>query len=387
MKTFVTMIAALLALATAPEHLCGYSSVFPKGTTVHDPAKAYAGYTLYCTTIDNDPRCVVMVDMDGNLVNTWNVPKCRLGCNLQPLANGNILTFAVIDEADTALAELDWNSNILWSYHDSVHHRLHHDFERLSNGNTIILCHEIREVPQISRKGIVDDYILEIDPQGNVLWEWYTHEHFEALGLSAEALELIYEQGRDWTHTNSIQSLPANPLGDPRFKEGNILVSQRNTSVVFIIDRPSGDIVWKTDPNQGISLGQHNTQLLRPGQVGAGGILMFDNGGIAGYPEQARLYSRVIEIDPFSFEKLWEYNGYHSGQNAFSFFSPLMSGAQRLPNGNTLICEADTGRLFEITRDKEIVWEYINPYFHPEKTGESNEVYRAWRVEFDWAGR
>jgi len=61
---------------------------------------------------------------------------------------------------------------------------------------------------------------------------------------------------------------------------------------------------------------------------------MFDNSGTAGYPLQARLYSRVIEIDPFSFEKLWDYNGYHSGQTAFSFFSPLMSSAQRLPNGN-----------------------------------------------------
>jgi len=87
------------------------------------------------------------------------------------------------------------------------------------------------------------------------------------LGLSPEALGLIYEQGRDWSHTNSIHSLPANPLSDPRFKEGNILVSQRDTSIVFIIDRPSGDIVWKTDPNQGISLGQHSPQLLRPRQV------------------------------------------------------------------------------------------------------------------------
>jgi|GEM_PF-4200772 len=171
MKALLVPMVVLLALVTTQDDLCGYSTVFPKGTTIHDPAKVCADYTLYCTTIDPNPRCVAMVDMDGNLVNTWNVPKCRLGCDLQPLDNGNILTFVVIDEANTALAELDWNSNVLWFYHDSVHHQLHHDFERLANGNTIILCHEICEVPQISQRGIVNDYILEIDREGNNLWE------------------------------------------------------------------------------------------------------------------------------------------------------------------------------------------------------------------------
>ncbi len=38
-----------------------------------------------------------------------------------------------------------------------------------------------------------------------------------------------------------------------------------------------------------------------------------------------------------------------------------MSGANRLPNGNTLICESVDGTIFEVTPKKETVWKYVNP--------------------------
>jgi hypothetical protein len=54
---------------------------------------------------------------------------------------------------------------------------------------------------------------------------------------------------------------------------------------------------------------------------------------------------------------VWMY-GSRSGQN---FFSHIGSGAQRLPNGNTLICADTEGHIFEVTADGDLVWEYINP--------------------------
>ncbi len=48
---------------------------------------------------------------------------------------------------------------------------------------------------------------------------------------------------------------------------------------------------------------------------------------------------------------------------AWNFFSPRMGNAQRLPNGNTLITESSFGRFFEVTREGEVVWEYVNPFF------------------------
>ena len=111
--------------------------------------------------------------------------------------------------------------------------------------------------------------------------------------------------------------------------------------------------------------------------AGEGNVLVFDNGGWAGYgapnpgsinglDNALRDYSRVIEFNPVSLQVVWQYpppaKGPLTAMNIFGFYSPLISSAQRLPNGNTLITEGTNGRLFEITRDYECVWEYINPF-------------------------
>ena len=63
--------------------------------------------------------------------------------------------------------------------------------------------------------------------------------------------------------------------------------------------------------------------------------------------------------------------------------APFISSAQRLPNGNTLITEGSDGRVFEVTREHEIVWEYICPYRTAEN-GKMNFVYRAYRAPYEW---
>jgi hypothetical protein len=67
----------------------------------------------------------------------------------------------------------------------------------------------------------------------------------------------------------------------------------------------------------------------------------------------------VVEVDPNTNQIKWEY----LGQPPISFFSTNISSAERLPNGNTLTCEGAPGRIFEVTLNQEIVWEYINPFF------------------------
>ena len=93
--------------------------------------------------------------------------------------------------------------------------------------------------------------------------------------------------------------------------------------------------------------------------------------------------SRVIEVDPRTKTVEWEY----ADEMRTAFFSPYMGAAQRLWNGNTLITESATGRLFEVTRGGEVVWEYVIPYFaeYPEEAarryvpGHHNSVFRAYR--------
>ena len=84
--------------------------------------------------------------------------------------------------------------------------------------------------------------------------------------------------------------------------------------------------------------------------------------------------SRVIEVDPRTNETVWEYRD----TPPYNFFSPYISGARRLANGNTLITEGMFGRMFQVTPDGEVVWEYVNPRFHTAPNGaEVNQVFRA----------
>lgn len=101
-----------------------------------------------------------------------------------------------------------------------------------------------------------------------------------------------------------------------------------------------------------------------------------------------RYWSRVLEINPVTLEVVWQYDFYKTGKwlaQHFSqnFFSPFVSFAQRLPNGNTMITEGDSGRIIEVTRDYETVWEYISPYNegHPKVR---TLLYRSYRVPYEW---
>jgi len=103
-----------------------------------------------------------------------------------------------------------------------------------------------------------------------------------------------------------------------------------------------------------------------------GNITLFANGTST----TTNPFSRVIELDPRTHKIVWEYRG----KPSYTFFSPHISGAQRLLSGNTLICEGQWGRLFEVTPENEIVWEYISPFMGPDLNGDpSNEVFRAYR--------
>jgi hypothetical protein len=147
----------------------------------------------------------------------------------------------------------------------------------------------------------------------------------------------------DIFHTNTVEVLDGR-LADrlPAFREGNVLICIRELDNIAVIDMDSEKVVWGTE---GPWLKQHQPTVLPDGRM-----LIFDNGGSRGA-------SRVMELDPVTREIVWVYKGDIS--NTFS--SPQCGSNSRLPNGNTLISETDRGRAFEVTRDREIVWEYINP--------------------------
>ena len=62
-------------------------------------------------------------------------------------------------------------------------------------------------------------------------------------------------------------------------------------------------------------------------------------------------------------------------------YAPIISGAQRLPNGNTLICSGVQGRVLEVTPDGRIVWDLRSQYLGDAEFGDvpANSLYRAVR--------
>jgi len=377
MKATIGSLALIAVLLVTGINAQAFPTVYPTGRTIYDPQNAYNGYTLYFTRGDPQHR-VLLIDMQGDIVHSWNRPGYTLGY-AEPLLNGNVLIKAYKQGVGSGLVELDWESNVVWEFFDENHSFIHHDFERLENGNTLILCKQHIDVPEISSETLEDDYIIEVNPQGIIVWEWHTYEHFDEFGFTAEAKQLIADAGGDWAHANSINCLP----GSISRKE-LILVSQRKTNTIFVLSKDTGEIVWQIGPNDNQTLGQHNAQMIPEDLPGANNILVFDNGGIVGYPMEARLYSRVVEINPWSKKTVWKYQANNSGLSNLTFFSSIVSGAQRLPNGNTLIVEGENGRFFEVTRDFEIVWEYVSPFFFWLNNVYINKVYRAHRVGLDW---
>ena len=126
--------------------------------------------------------------------------------------------------------------------------------------------------------------------------------------------------------------------------------------MIFILDKQTKQVLWRAIYNQipGNLEGPHT-----PMMTSRGNIIVLDNG-------RYRKWSRIISIDPINLNITWEYKT----ENPEDFFSLSQSSVQLLPNNNLLVTESEKGRVFELTPDKEIVWEY----YHPEKQSTSNST-------------
>ena len=348
------------------------------GVTIHNPSKAYAGPTLYAQSFasyrkEGEPaHPIYLVDMEGNIIHTWEVDlSLQSYCRLLPNSN---LIYPTHDRSDVdrgrcGLTEVDPDGNVVWHYRC----RPDHDFQVLENGN--LLVHTITENvwPALGPEMKRQPYMIEVTRDKELVWEWRGEEHLDELEalLAPEAWAFLMERAIgqfafDWAHNNTLQVIPPNATydqdlaasGSSRFKPGNIFFSYRSVDVIGVIEKETGQIVWAWGP--GVIDGQHKPHMLPNGNV-----LIYDNGTLRGY-------SRVIELNPLTERIEWEY----VGDPPESFFSGFISGAQRLPNGNTLICEGANSRFFEVTPENEIVWEFTNPYDTP--TSQHN-VYRCLR--------
>jgi len=351
------------------------ASMSIKGLTYYNSEKACAGVTLFSPV---DGTGIWLIDMLGRVISYWEMGY-KPGCYGELLPGGRLLyggkvedgPLADLEGAGGVLLEVDWEGKVLWEYKDPY---LHHAFYRMRNGNTLVLKwvnvpSEIAAkveggIPGSEREGVMwGDAIQEISPDGKVVWEWIGHEHLDP---SPDAICPICPRST-WTHINSVVELP----------DGNVLANFMKTNTIAIIDKKTGNIKWRWGADE---LGHpHCLSILDNGN-----ILLFDNGLHASGVFVG--FSRVLEVDPDTGKTVWLYGSWGDVQ---TFYSPIISSCQRLPNGNTLICEGTRGRLFEVTGDGELVWEYING-LPPHETSpiESKHcpVYAAYRYEIGYSG-
>jgi hypothetical protein len=205
---------------------------------------------------------------------------------------------------------------------------------------------------------LLGDDLVEIDSTGREVRRVETWRLYDPKKDPICPLE-----GRiEWTHVNSVD---VNAAGD-------IVISCRNNSRVSIINA-EGAMTWNYGAPH--TAHQHHATF-----VGDGHVQIFDNGM---HRVRGMSTSKVIEVNPADDEVVWSY----AGQPAEQFFSGHISGATRLPNQNTLICEGTSGRLFEVTRGGEVVWEWWNPVYNTRPTGDSmGWLFRTYRYPLDFPG-
>jgi len=349
------------------------------GVVLHDPGRAYPGYNLYCSRTTPYAH---LFDMGGEIVHSWTYAGADTAIweHAVMLRNGDLLVIRKM----SSLIRLDWDSNLLWETPMEVHHEI----TPLPDGTIYTIARGIKE-----HRGFTTRFpsIVRLSADGRVLERWSTYDHLEDIkagfdqrsfmdtilddilgrGDSTLADNVIRQPGLfrlkatreyyDYLHLNTITRIPETSLSgiDARFMPGNLLICFRNVNQIGILTGADKHVLWSWGEGE-LQWPHHPTMLDN------GNILIFDNG-------VQRHYSRVIELEPLSEEIVWEYKA----DPPLSFFTSQRGSAQRLPNGNTLICDGNGGRAFEVDASGRTVWEWFNPDI---EKGRREQVYRITRL-------
>lgn len=364
------------------------------------------------TRIDGDDRLVAeIIDLDGSSIHRWDIdwfaiwpdathlpsevqPRSAPGCQIHGAAlmpNGDV----VFNFDYLGLVRIDRAGSVVWRLPYQTHHSIHvHD-----DGN-LWVCgqrrRDDRETVFPYRKPLWDEStILEVSPAGEILNEWSIEDILRKndraglLGLSRGFVNGYAQQ--DILHMNDVELFPAS-MEEGFFEHDDILISLRNISTIFVMERDTlrikfistGQMIWQHDPDfvDGDRIAVFdNRGGATDGYAPASRILMFDMAsslnpifsrndnaspfssvGLAPLPLSGALRSLPSQGGPrgrFDSTNL-PAQVVFEGDAATPFYTDIMGKHQWLPNGNVLITESTAGRAFEINANGEIVWQYIN---------------------------
>jgi len=344
---------------------------------------------------------------------------------------------------------VDWNNNTVWSYEiNTEDHISHHDAVMMPNGNLLVLTWKLvyeedliawgRDPQEIAQeKYMWSERIMEIKPLGaddaEVVWQWNIYDHYvqdfdstkanygvvnshpELFDLNLPELNSSNSNStRDWNHFNAIDY---NPELD------QILISVRNSDEIWILDHSTtteeaaghqggtygkgGDILFRwgnasayktAEVSDQKLFGQHGVHWITEGSD-LGKIMIYNNGNGRPGPD----FSQIDVLEPaqqepgFYIQNPGLPNGptnaitIYGSESGEDFYSPYLSNAQSLPNGNTLINAGSPGTIFEINEERKVVWEYIIPLFgdFPATQGQNinnNSNFRAYKYASTYSG-
>ena len=417
--------------------------------TISLTEEAYDGYTLFSSY-----KNTFLINNCGQVINQWSSDYLP-GHSVYILPNGNLIRAGRKDTSTITFGGVggivemfDWDGNLVWEFvYSSDEHRLHHDIYPMPNGNILVLAATVmsneetilagRDPNLVSGAGILyNEQILEIKPIGtndySIEWEWNFNDHliqdyddtknnYGVIEEHPEKLDINFLNDRipaeNWLHVNSIQY-------DETLDQ--IVISSRNLSELFIIDHSTtteeasgdtggtygkgGDFLYRwgnpaayrqgNEDNRTL-FGQHFPHIIKPGLKDEGKIILFNNG-----TDREPAFSEVMIFSaPTTSPGIYTYEpdssyGPEAAEFTYSsnednnFTSGILSGAIRLPNENLLICDGNSGRLFEITATNDIVWNYIIPMNNT--TGEissqgdvlesGNSTFRGIKYSTDYEG-
>ncbi len=332
-----------------------------RGVVVLDRERAAPGVNVFC--VEGRPGGLVM-DLEGRTLERVRDPRsekenCRL---LEPFEDGYLML-----TREGSVLGVDRDSRLLFEHRGTFHHDA-----VMADGRLWALSEELRYDSGLSLLRPVEDNLLQVLEPGGELERSIS---FAEMTLADPALRAAVE-ARPMRYPGSLKSKIYNAntvevldrdvvrAGRTLFRRGQVLICVRNVDLIGVLDPETRRFVWSWGPGE-LEHPHH------PSLLDNGNLLIFDNGRYQGR-------SRVIELDPFTNEIVWEY----TGSPPESFYSQSRGAAQRLANGNTLITESNKGRVFEVTPAGEIVWEY----FESTTRGDGGDaleratIYRMMRV-------
>jgi len=339
------------------------------GVTLHNETQCADGINIYNSY---GLAGAYLLDMSGTILHRWLPKKSHWHWHYVEMYDQNDLLVIV---KDVMLMRLDWNSNIIWTNKM----RYHHDLAIDETNNIFVLARRDKLFFKLGIPlPILNDYIAIIKPDGEVKKEISFYKilakkipfqkileiyHWSLIPRNIkEVIKLkVFANGSsaDIFHVNTIELINKNI--NSVFRKGNLLFCSNKLNLIGIIDLSTESLTWSW--GEDYLDRPHHPTLLRNGN-----LLIFDNG------TYKRKYTRIIELDPLTKTIVWKYEA--SPPN--SFFSSWGGANQRLSNGNTLITDSANGRVFEITPDGKIVWEFYNPNIS--KNGKRATIYRMMRI-------